>query len=204
MKALNDDIQMRSDWFIPLCTGPERLRNQHGLKLHPTQKPEALLHRVLLASTAPDDIVLDPFLGTGTTAVVAKRLHRHFIGIERHPAYVEAAIGRVRHTQRQRRWTGVATTDVEARDAAGAVRQPGGARPAAARNEAARPPAPGVGGGGGRRHAWCRAQPRARSTRWARRCRTPRPATAGRSGISSATAGCNRSTTYAKHWAREE
>ena len=96
MKALNDDLQMRSDWFLPLCTGPERLRNEHGLKLHPTQKPEALLHRVLLASTAPDDIVLDPFLGTGTTAAVAKRLQRHFIGIERHPAYAEAAIGRVR------------------------------------------------------------------------------------------------------------
>ncbi len=100
MKALNDDIQMRSDWFIPLCTGTERLRNQHGLKLHPTQKPEALLHRVLLASTAPDEILLDPFLGTGTSAVVAKRLHRHFIGIERHPAYAEAAIGRIRQTQR--------------------------------------------------------------------------------------------------------
>ena len=99
MKALNDDIQMRSDWFLPLCTGAERLRNQHGLKLHPTQKPEALLHRVLLASTSPGDIVLDPFLGTGTTAVVAKRLHRRFIGIERHPAYVEAAIGRVRATK---------------------------------------------------------------------------------------------------------
>jgi len=99
MKALNDDLQMRSDWFIPLCTGPERLRNQHGLKLHPTQKPEALLHRVLLACTAPGDIVLDPFAGTGTTAAVAKRLGRHFIGIERHPAYAEAAIGRVRHTK---------------------------------------------------------------------------------------------------------
>ncbi len=99
MKALNDDIQMRSDWFLPLCTGAERLRNQHGLKLHPTQKPEALLHRVLLSCTAPGEIVLDPFLGTGTTAVVAKRLHRHFIGIERHPAYVEAALGRIRHTR---------------------------------------------------------------------------------------------------------
>jgi modification methylase len=99
MKALNDDLQMRSDWLIPLCTGEERLRNQHGLKLHPTQKPEALLHRVLLASTSPGDIVLDPFLGTGTTAAVAKRLHRHFIGIERHPAYAEAAIGRVRRTR---------------------------------------------------------------------------------------------------------
>ena len=99
MKALNDDIQMRSDWFIPLCTGQERLRNQHGLKLHPTQKPEALMHRVLLSSTSPGDIVLDPFAGTGTTASVAKRLHRHFIGIERHPAYAEAAIGRVRRTK---------------------------------------------------------------------------------------------------------
>ena len=99
MKALNDDIQMRSDWFLPLCTGAERLRNEHGLKLHPTQKPEALLHRVLLASTNPGDIVLDPFLGTGTTAAVARRLHRHFIGIERHPAYVEAAWGRVRRVR---------------------------------------------------------------------------------------------------------
>jgi modification methylase len=96
MKSLNDDLQMRSDWTLPLCTGPERLRNAHGLKLHPTQKPEALLHRVVLASTSPEDIILDPFLGTGTTAVVAKRLHRHFIGIERHPAYVEAAWGRLR------------------------------------------------------------------------------------------------------------
>ncbi len=95
MKALNDDVQMRSDWFIPLCTGAERLRNAHGLKLHPTQKPEALLHRVLLASTGPGDIVLDPFLGTGTTAAVARRLHRRYIGIERHPAYVEAALGRL-------------------------------------------------------------------------------------------------------------
>jgi modification methylase len=99
MKALNDDVQMRSDWFIPLCTGAERLRNEHGLKLHPTQKPEALLHRVLVASTHPGDVVLDPFSGTGTTAVVAKRLGRHFIGIERHPAYVEASLGRLARTE---------------------------------------------------------------------------------------------------------
>ncbi len=99
MKSLNDDLQMRSDWLIPLCTGAERLRNAHGLKLHPTQKPEALLHRVLLASTGPGDIVLDPFLGTGTTAAVARRLQRHFIGIERHPDYVEAALGRVRRVR---------------------------------------------------------------------------------------------------------
>jgi len=115
MKALNDDVQMRSDWFLPLCTGPERLRNEHGLKLHPTQKPEALLHRVLLAATSPGDIVLDPFLGTGTTAVVARRLHRHYIGIERHPAYVEAALGRVRRV-RPAPLEGVATTPVK-RDA---------------------------------------------------------------------------------------
>ena len=99
MKALNDDLQMRSDWTLPLCTGPERLRNQHGLKLHPTQKPESLLHRVLLASTSPGDIVLDPFCGTGTTPAVARRLHRHYIGMERHPAYVEAALGRVRRVR---------------------------------------------------------------------------------------------------------
>ena len=96
MKALNDDVQMRSDWLLPLCTGAERLRNAHGLKLHPTQKPEALLHRILLASTGVDDIVLDPFAGTGTTPAMARRLRRHFIGIERHPDYAEAAIGRVR------------------------------------------------------------------------------------------------------------
>jgi modification methylase len=95
MKSLNDDLQMRSDWTMPLCTGPERLRNVHGLKLHPTQKPEALLHRVILSSTSPGDIIVDPFLGTGTTAAIAKRLHRHFVGIERHPAYVEAAWARL-------------------------------------------------------------------------------------------------------------
>ncbi len=99
MKSLNDDLQMRSDWLLPLCTGPERLRNEHGLKLHPTQKPEALLHRVLISCTSPGDIVLDPFVGTGTTAVVARRLSRHYIGIERHPAYVEAALGRVRRVR---------------------------------------------------------------------------------------------------------
>jgi modification methylase len=100
MKSLNDDLQMRSDWLLPLCTGAERIRNEFGLKLHPTQKPEALLHRVLLASTSPGDIVLDPFLGTGTTAAVARRLDRHFIGIERHPAYVEAAWARLKQVRR--------------------------------------------------------------------------------------------------------
>ncbi len=87
MKALNDDLQMRSDWLIPLCGGPERLRRGDGGKAHPTQKPEALLHRVIMASTRPDDVVLDPFFGTGTTGAVARKLGRRFIGIEREAEY---------------------------------------------------------------------------------------------------------------------
>jgi modification methylase len=82
---------MRSDWLLPICSGPERLKDGRGAKLHPTQKPEALLHRVILASAAPGDVVLDPFFGTGTTGVVAKRLGRRYIGIEREPAYAEIA-----------------------------------------------------------------------------------------------------------------
>jgi modification methylase len=95
MKALNDDLQMRSDWLLPVCTGAERLKGADGHKAHPTQKPEALLHRVLLATTRPGDTVLDPFFGTGTTGAVAKRLGRHFIGIERDPAYVAIARERI-------------------------------------------------------------------------------------------------------------
>jgi len=87
MKALNDDLQMRSDWLIPLCGGPERLRNGDGGKAHPTQKPEALLHRVIMASTQPGAVVLDPFFGTGTTGAVARKLGRNFIGIEREADY---------------------------------------------------------------------------------------------------------------------
>ncbi|HEV2189679.1 MAG TPA: site-specific DNA-methyltransferase [Stellaceae bacterium] len=95
MKALNDELQMRSDWLIPICAGPERLKDGDGKKAHPTQKPEALLHRVLLASTRPGDIVLDPFCGTGTTGAVAKRLGRRFLGIERDPAYAALARERI-------------------------------------------------------------------------------------------------------------
>ena len=91
MKALNDDLQMRSDWLIPLCTGPERLRDAEGRKAHSTQKPEALLHRVIVAASRPGDVVLDPFLGSGTTAAVAKRLHRRYIGFERDPDYAALA-----------------------------------------------------------------------------------------------------------------
>jgi modification methylase len=95
MKAFNDDIQMRSDWLIPICSGPERLKDDGGRKAHPTQKPEALLHRVIIATTNPGDVVLDPFFGTGTTGAVAKRLGRHYIGIERDTDYAKAAAERI-------------------------------------------------------------------------------------------------------------
>lgn len=95
MKASNDDLQMRSDWLIPICAGPERLKDGQGRKAHPTQKPEALLHRILLATTNPGDVVLDPFFGTGTTGAVAKRLGRHWIGIERDPEYARMAAERI-------------------------------------------------------------------------------------------------------------
>jgi site-specific DNA-methyltransferase (adenine-specific) len=94
MKALNDGLQMRSDWELPLCNGRERLR-QDGDKAHPTQKPEALLYRVLLSSSNAGDVVLDPFFGTGTTGAVAKKLQRHWIGIERDQTYVELARQRI-------------------------------------------------------------------------------------------------------------
>jgi modification methylase len=94
MKTLNDELQMRSDWVIPICGGQERLK-QGGHKLHPTQKPEALLYRVLLATTEAGDVVLDPFFGTGTTGAVAKRLGRQWIGCEREPQYREAAMARI-------------------------------------------------------------------------------------------------------------
>src|SRR5919112_126422 len=95
LKAGNEDLQMRSDWFLPLCTGEERLKGADGRKVHPTQKPEALLARVLLSSSNPGDVVLDPFFGTGTTGAVAKKLGRHFIGVERDSTYAEAARRRI-------------------------------------------------------------------------------------------------------------
>ncbi|MFN3172017.1 MAG: site-specific DNA-methyltransferase [Hyphomicrobiales bacterium] len=95
LKAANEDVQMRSDWTLPICTGGERLKDGDGNKVHPTQKPEALLARVLLASTKPGDVVLDPFFGTGTTGAVAKKLGRDFIGFEREHAYADAARARI-------------------------------------------------------------------------------------------------------------
>ncbi len=94
MKTLNDELQMRSDWVMPICSGGERLK-ENGKKAHPTQKPEALLYRVLLATTEPGDVVLDPFFGTGTTGAVAKRLGREWIGCEREKFYRDVALKRV-------------------------------------------------------------------------------------------------------------
>jgi modification methylase len=95
LKAGNEDIQVRSDWTLALCTGEERLKGKDKKKLHPTQKPEALLARVILASSRPDDLVLDPFSGTGTTGAVARRLGRRFVGIERDASYAAAANERI-------------------------------------------------------------------------------------------------------------
>jgi len=95
LKALNEGIQMRSDWVLPICTGHERLKNEEGDKAHPTQKPESLLHRVIVGSTNPGDVILDPFFGTGTTGAVAKKLGRDFIGIEREEAYRKVALKRL-------------------------------------------------------------------------------------------------------------
>ena len=96
MKNLNEGLQMRSDWLLPLCTGAERLKGDEGSKLHPTQKPESLLYRVILAGTKPGDVVLDPFFGTGTTGAVAKQLGRTYVGIERDGDYIKAARQRLK------------------------------------------------------------------------------------------------------------
>ena len=137
MKALNDELQMRSDWTLPICAGDERLKDADGQKAHSTQKPEALLHRVIVASTKPGDVILDPFFGSGTTGAVAKRLGRHFIGIERDKNYADVARARIadivpadrrRHRSHQ----------IQARRAAHSLRLGGGARLAAAGHGAAR------------------------------------------------------------------
>jgi modification methylase len=94
MKSLNDGLQMRSDWIIPICSGSERIKTS-GEKAHPTQKPEALLYRVILSSSNPGDIVLDPFFGSGTTGAIAKKLHRKWIGIERDETYIRVAQKRI-------------------------------------------------------------------------------------------------------------
>lgn len=100
LKALNEGVQMRSDWVLPICNGHERIKNEMGDKAHPTQKPESLLHRILVATTNPGDVVLDPFFGTGTTGAVAKKLGRDFIGIEREEAYRKVAEKRLKNIRK--------------------------------------------------------------------------------------------------------
>ncbi|MFI4936687.1 MAG: site-specific DNA-methyltransferase, partial [Caulobacterales bacterium] len=95
MKLANDELQMRSDWTLPLATGEERVKDEAGAKAHPTQKPEALLHRVILSTTRVGDVILDPFFGVGTTGAAAKRLGRRFIGIEQNPGYASLARSRI-------------------------------------------------------------------------------------------------------------
>ena len=100
LKSLNEGVQMRSDWVLPICTGHERLKDEHGDKAHPTQKPQSLLHRVIVGTTNPGDVILDPFFGTGTTGAVAKMLGRDFIGIEREAAYRKVAEKRIANTRK--------------------------------------------------------------------------------------------------------
>jgi len=99
LKCFNDDLQMRSDWLLPICSGKERLK-KNGKKIHSTQKPESLLHRIILATTTKGDIIFDPFLGTGTTAVVAKKLGRNYCGIEKDMKYFKAAQERINNTKK--------------------------------------------------------------------------------------------------------
>ncbi|MCB1386393.1 MAG: site-specific DNA-methyltransferase [Nitratireductor sp.] len=133
MKMANDEVQMRSDWLFPICTGHERLKDGNGDKVHPTQKPEALLHRVLMASTAPGDVVLDPFFGSGTTGAVAKRLGRNFVGVEREQAYIDAALERIARVEVIDRPTLAVTTGkrAEPRVAFGALVESGYLKPGA-------------------------------------------------------------------------
>ncbi|PZO65316.1 MAG: modification methylase [Paracoccus denitrificans] len=100
LKSLNEGVQMRSDWVLPICTGGERLKDETGSKAHPTQKPESLLHRIIVGTTNPGDVVLDPFFGTGTTGAVAKMLGRDWIGIEREETYRNVATSRLARVRR--------------------------------------------------------------------------------------------------------
>ena len=186
MKMLNDELQMRSDWMLPLCTGGERLKGEDGDKAHPTQKPEALLFRCLMAATKPGDVMLDPFFGTGTTGAVARRLGRQFIGIERDAAMPRS---RASASPRSSRWPReeVVLKPSKRSRAAHPVRRAGRGgllRPARCCTipAAAMPPASAPTAGCSV-NGW--ASIPARSTRSARWCRARRPATAGPSGISS-------------------
>ena len=207
LKVFNDDLQMRSDWLLPICTGEERLKDADGAKVHPTQKPEALLYRVLLATTKPGDLVLDPFFGTGTTGAVAKRLGRHFIGIERDRDYAAAARQRIDATSPA---TGAVLKVIEGKRAEPRIPfgVADGGRADLRRRRADRR-APPLRRDRARRRARSSARRRgasmsARSTASARRCRGSRPATAGPSGTPRWQARSSRSTCcgarFDAHW----
>ncbi len=154
LKAFNEDTQMRSDWTLALCTGGERLKDENGGKAHPTQKPEALLHRVLLSASRVGDVVLDPFFGTGTTGAAAKRLGRHFIGIERDETYAKLAEQRIKAVIPAAPEDLVVTGSKKA--AQGALRRPGRGRAAGAGRQAVLPQGRARGAGAGRRFAGVR------------------------------------------------
>ncbi len=167
MKALNEGVQMRSDWLLPLCTGGERLKAEDGKKAHPTQKPEALLFRCLMAASNPGDTILDPFFGTGTTGAVAKRLGRHYVGLERDRTY--AALARPyfwwcgAHAPRRGDAAGSPGCDAHARQATGAAHpfwRVDRSRPVAARYRAERLERPPAGACARRRHTLGRQCPR--------------------------------------------
>ena len=151
MKELNEGIQMRSDWLLPLCTGGERLKGEDGKKAHPTQKPEALLFRCLMAASNPGDVILDPFFGTGTTGAVARRLGRRFIGLERDPDYAAIARKRIAEIEPLAGEDVVAQAQ-QARRAAHPVRRADRGGPAAARHDAQRSQRPPACARARRRH----------------------------------------------------
>src|SRR6478672_13693615 len=196
MKALNEELQMRSDWLFPICSGPERLKQDGGRKMHPTQKPEALLHRIILASSHKGDVILDPFLGSGTTAAVAKRLGRKFIGIEREQAYAEAARARLEAVTPLKAASveTVLGKRAEARIPFGALVEIGLISPAPCSTTHVPVMRPRCGP--------TAASPlpvrKARSTRSGRMCKAPPPATAGPSGTTMPTARSSRSTPCAR------
>ena len=191
----------RSDWTLPLCTGEERLKDGDGKKMHPTQKPEALLARVMLASSRPGDVVLDPFFGTGTTGAVAKRLGRQ---LHRHRARCRLCRrGRGAHRRGRAAAGGVAgAVRDRARSAARRVRGADRARPGHGRARAGRRQAPVTRAGARRRRDSRSARRSARSTASARWRRGSKPATAGPSGTSRRKKASPRSTRCAPRSAR--
>ena len=201
LKAGNEDIQVRSDWTLPLCTGEERLKGGNGKKLHPTQKPEALLARVLLSSTRPDDLVLDPFSGTGTTGAVAKRLGRRFVGCEQDAKYAKAA-GKAHRCNQAARSADACAVRHRARSTARTLSQPDRARACDARRPAGRFKETSQGARSRGRRSVSRRHGRLDppDRRASRKVSTP--ATAGPSGMSKRRRDSRSLTNCARKYAR--